>query len=147
MAHFHASLGKLSHFAMEMAALIQRTFFLLSSSFHPSSAYLLCHLIWRCSVAGEHGAIIGSLRLTLEQNDRRFKAACQSDYAPNISGNFRDFLLPISLRYWRQSQEKVSDLLINNPPLLLPCQDQSHSVMEACLTCHNTIHSPNEVIE
>lgn len=56
----------------------------LSSSFHPCSAYLLssnpvlfCR--WRT------GAIIGSLRLTLDQNVRQFKAACQSAFCTNSS--------------------------------------------------------------
>lgn len=54
-----------------------------------------CHLMWHCFVAGEHGAIIGSLGLMPEQNDRQFKAACQSDYVLKISWNFWGFFKKI----------------------------------------------------
>lgn len=124
MTHFQANLRKPSHFAGEMAPLIERTpVFSLSSSFHACSAYplssnlvLLCH--WWA------GAIIGSLRLKLEQNVRQFKAACQSAFLYRITTGAPEAFHCIYLPNWgaqRQRQEKECPtyLWITLTPLLL----------------------------
>lgn len=71
----------------------------LSSSLHLCSAHplssnlqLLRH--WRT------GPIIGTLRLTLEQNARRFKAACQSAFRTNSSQQLLRLFIHISRTVW-----------------------------------------------
>lgn len=117
MAHFQANLRKLSHFAVEMVSLIQRTpLFSLSSSFHPCSAYpLSSNLVLLCRWWA--GAIIGSLRLTLEQNVRQFKAACQSalctDSPPELPRLFIAYIANWGAQ--RQRREKSAPLIYGLP--------------------------------
>lgn len=124
MAHFQANLRKLSHFAVEMVSFIQRTSLSsLSSSFHPCSAYpLSSNLVLLCRWWA--GAIIGSLRLTLEKNVRQFKAACQSafcvDSPPELPRLFSAYITNWGAQ--RQKQEKRAPLIYG-----LPCHSCSFS--------------------
>ena len=116
MAHFQANLRKLSHSAVEMASLIQRTpSSSLSSSFHPCSAYpLSSNLVLLCR--WWTGAIIRSLRLTLEQNVRQFKAACQSafctDSPPELPGLFIAYIANWGAQRQRQRKKDPTHLWI-----------------------------------
>ena len=91
----------------------------LSSSFHPCSAYpLSSNLVLLCRWWA--GAIIGSLRLTPEQNVRRFKAACQSAFCTDSPPELpRLFITHIANWGAQRQRQGKSAPLINGLPLLL----------------------------
>lgn len=123
MAHFQTNLRKLSHSAVEMVWLIQRTpLSSLSSSFHPCSAYpLSSNLVLLCRWWA--GAIIGSLRLTLEQNVRRFKAACQSALCADSPLELpRLFIACITNRGAQRQREEETLLFMDYPAPPAPVQ-------------------------
>lgn len=103
----------------------------LSSSFHPCSAYpLSSNLVLFCR--WRTGAIIGSLRLTLDQNVRQFKAACKSAFCTNSSPELPR-LFTAYIANWaaqRQRQEKVPHLFMDYTATPAPFQGSmwEHSI-------------------
>lgn len=108
----------------------RKPLFSLSSSFHPCSAYpLSSNLVLLCRWWA--GAIIGSLRLTLEQNVRQFKAACQSAFctARAPKAGCRD-----------KGRKKVPHLFMDYPATPAPFQGLN------CVRAIRIWHSVNEAV-